>query len=143
MQKCEGKHLVPRSATALRNESQDVLGIVPRMMIPPGVILQERVVSDIDGLAAPDALILTGAEKDVDYSPLNLVEARGGEISLAGATAVATAAREAEKRGVIHRRDWPEVDEQGFRRLAGGRGGVMWGAWVRCRRSCLLRLSIH
>ena len=46
-------------------------------MIPAGTVLRERVVSELGGTVAPDALILTDAERNVDYC-CQLEPATGG-----------------------------------------------------------------
>lgn len=92
---------------------KDVLDIVPRMMIPPGAVLQEGVVSELGSTVAPDAFILTKAERQADYDlpePLAKGGGRGG-----AATAAAAASQEVARR-VRHRRDWDEMDGKGFRR---------------------------
>ena len=86
---------------------------MPRVMIPPGTVLQEGVVSELGGTVAPDALILTKAERKADYVlPEPLANGGGGA---AGAAAAALASQELARR-VRHRRDWEETDEKGFRR---------------------------
>ncbi|CAM9395424.1 unnamed protein product [Ectocarpus sp. 12 AP-2014] len=95
---------------------EDTLDVVPRVMIPPGVVLEEGVVSDLGGHIAPDAIVLTNAEKKVDFSP---PEALAGDKRVGGGAA-AKRNRKAgkEQEWVRHRRDWKEVDEKGFRRYA-------------------------
>lgn len=96
-------------------------------MIPPGMVLQKGVVSDLGGTVAPDAIILTNAEKTADYAVLNLASGGRGNDGVrktGGAVVLAAAAREAAERGVRHRRDWEEVDEHGFRRWEGE--GTEW-----------------
>lgn len=107
------------------NQHKDVLGIAPRVMIAAGMVLQEGVVSELDATVAPDALILTSAEKITDYSPVNLAVGGGDGVgSGEGAVAAAAASHERGKRGVGHRRDWEEMDGQGFRRWEGGFKGL-------------------
>lgn len=89
-------------------------------MISPGVVLREGVVSDLGDSVAPDAIILTSAEKNADFSLMNLsatINNSSGSISpKEGMTLAAVASREGAGRRVRHRRDWKEVDDQGFRR---------------------------
>ncbi|CAM9295450.1 unnamed protein product [Ectocarpus sp. 13 AM-2016] len=95
---------------------EDTLDVVPRVMIPPGVVLQEGVVSDLGGHIAPDAIVLTKAEKKVDFSP---PEALAGDKRGGGGTAMKRSRKAGkEQEWVRHRRDWKEVDEKGFRRYA-------------------------
>lgn len=90
------------------------------MMIPPETVLQEGVVSKLGGTVAPDAFILTNAERQADYAvPEPLVKESGAGRGAAAAAAIAS--QEAARRvvGIRHRRDWDEVDEKGFRRCEG------------------------
>ncbi|CAM9868068.1 unnamed protein product, partial [Ectocarpus fasciculatus] len=95
---------------------EDALDVVPRVMIPPGVVLEEGVVSDLGGHVAPDAIVLTKAEKKVDFSPPEVFtgDRRGG----GGAAAKRSRKAGKDEEWVRHRRDWKEVDERGFRRYA-------------------------
>lgn len=90
---------------------------MPRVMIPPGAVLQEGVVSELGGTVAPDALILTSAERKVDYDLPDPLAIDGGE---GGAAAAAEARLQemARREWIRHRRDWSERDEKGFRRCA-------------------------
>ncbi|CAM9963332.1 unnamed protein product [Ectocarpus sp. 6 AP-2014] len=95
---------------------EDALDVVPRVMIPPGVVLEEGVVSDLGGHIAPDAIVLTKAEKKADFSPPGVLagDRRGG----GGAAVKRSRKAGKEQEWVRHRRDWEEVDEKGFRRYA-------------------------
>lgn len=99
-------------------------------MIPAGTVLRERVVSELGGTLAPDALILTDSERSVDYcccqlEPQAAAAAAGGgddgraTEAVAEAVAAGEAAqkgRQQQTKGVRHRRFMKEMDEQGFRR---------------------------
>ncbi|CAM9595908.1 unnamed protein product, partial [Sphacelaria rigidula] len=103
---------------------KDVLDVVPRFMVSPGLVLHEGVTSDIDARHAPDALILTAAEKNIDYCTRALfimTDTVGGKRRSDGSGGVdgdRGRAREDAEHWVRHRRDWEEVDASGFRRLA-------------------------
>lgn len=117
----------PPALTLCLNETprnQDVLDIVPRLMIQPGIVLREGVVSTMDQRNAPDVLLLTAAEKHADYSLLAFAASMAGRdhIGMArgiagGGTESAEAARVVAQKGLRHRREWKEVDELGFRRF--------------------------
>ncbi|CAM9223436.1 unnamed protein product, partial [Hapterophycus canaliculatus] len=83
-------------------------------------VLEEGVVSDLGGTVAPDAIVLTSAEKQGDFSPGSLSMARdSGRRKGDGASGAARASRETTKPECLrHRRDWKELDEKGFRRYA-------------------------
>ena len=111
-------------------------------MIPPGAVLLERVISELGGTVAPDALILTNSERSVDYNcsllgngPAVVAAGGGGGGGGGGGSGgsgggggsgdeggkgdalIVTATVAVQKQGgVRHRRFMKEVDEQGFRR---------------------------
>lgn len=93
---------------------------MPRVMIPPRTVLQEGVISELGGTVAPDAFILTDAEQKADYcqpEPLAVGGGGGGK----GVEAAATASQQLARRvGVRHRRDWNDMDGNGFRRCEEG-----------------------
>ncbi len=94
---------------------------MPRLMIPPRTVLQEGVISELGGTVAPDALILTSAERTADYDlpdPLTIGGGEGG----AAAAAEARLQEMARREWVRHRRDCSEKDEKGFRRWEEGEG---------------------
>lgn len=108
---------------------KDILDVVPRLMIQPGIILRELVSSETGERCAPGALILTAAEKHPDYSAEALAAAICGGGSLVSGmggygksrgTSATVVEREMAALGVKHRRDWNEIDACGFRRCVRG-----------------------
>lgn len=86
-------------------------------MISPGSVVREGVISEVGDRSVPNVMLLTDAEKEADYS----VEALAAAINYNGkstssGTAAGMAKREIVEHGMNHRRNWPEVDEHGFRR---------------------------
>lgn len=94
---------------------KDILDVIPRIMIPPGLVLREGVISDIDGRSAPDALLLTAAEKYADHHPQMAPVATDSAIGRHGQGGAVVAGEDTQY-WVRHRRDWQEVDRFGFRR---------------------------
>ena len=112
-------HLTSRTRNGTNpKNTQNVLGIVPGVMISAGTVLRERVVSELGGTLAPDALILTDAERSLDYCFCQPEPAAGGrgDGRVTAAMAAGSAQKGQPQKGVRHRRFMKEMDEQGFRR---------------------------
>lgn len=76
-------------------------------MIAPGTVQTETVASELDTRKASGAFIFIGARRGADFY---------SEAALTSGM-IRDKVRDAETRRLLrHRKDWPEVDEKGFRR---------------------------